>query len=204
MTAPTPVSLPIAELHPATRNPNVMSEEQVAMLRAAIRREGFLQPVLVARRTAGYEIIDGHHRTRAASEEGMVEVPGVVLENMPPDRAEALRLAMNRLRGDVDLAVASQIITDLSASGWKMEELLYTGFSSEEIDDLLAAARHTTADDLLGQAVDVPADVDAPPGEYVLELRFTARDEFAAAKRQLKKLGSGDMTTGLLRLLGDS
>lgn len=202
---PPVVAVPLHELKPAARNPNKMTDEQFTGLREGIRREGFVQPMLVLKLdVGGYEIIDGHHRTRAASELGYTSVPCVVVENMPPDRVEALRLAMGRLRGDTDLSVASQIITELSASGWSPEMLMYTGFASDEIDELLSAGRDTTGTDLLDNPnVDVP-DPEAPPGEYVLELRFQARDEFAAAKRQLKKLGGGDMTTGLLRILGDS
>ena len=98
-------------LRDADENPNKMEPEQLSMLAEAIRRKGFLQPILVRRVEGQYEIIDGHHRTRAAREVGLTEIPCLVATNCSDEDAAALRIGMNRFRGELDLAGTARCVT---------------------------------------------------------------------------------------------
>lgn len=197
--------LPLALLDDAADNPNSMEPEQFAMLAEAIRRVGFLQPALVRARDEGrYEIIDGHHRVRAARELKFSEVPCVVVRC--DDRTTvALRVGMNRLRGELNLSAVAKSLDDLVANGWQMGDLTITGFSADEVGDLLQSLK-LNEDDVLGQQVEVAGDDDHEEVRaFVLEVSFTDRDDFKRAKAGLKRAAgkSGDLGRGLLRLLGE-
>jgi ParB/RepB/Spo0J family partition protein len=202
------------QLSEAATNPNSMAPESFAMLKEAIRRAGFLQPVLV--RTAvvrteggvdalGYEIIDGHHRVAAARELAYASVPCVVVE---ADDATtlALRIGMNRMRGELNLSAVAVAMGDLQTSGWKLDDMSLTGFSADEAADLLASLK-LNEDDVLGKGKieldDTPLDTAAPM--FLLEIHFTDRAEFKKARAGLKRAAgkSADLGKGLLRLLGE-
>ena len=59
---------------------------------ASIREHGILQPLVVARRGAGYQLIAGERRLRAARAAGLTDVPAVVRET--PEREESLALSL--------------------------------------------------------------------------------------------------------------
>jgi len=69
-------------------------------LAASIRLHGLLQPLVVRRIPAGYELIAGERRLRAAIEAGLEEVPVVVRDAPPAERLE-LALIENLQREDL-------------------------------------------------------------------------------------------------------
>ncbi len=85
----------IDELTPNPHNPRRrFSEEDLEELSASVREKGVIQPILVRpmrQGAAGFEIIAGERRWRAAREAGLAEVPVLVVE--VGDR-EALELAI--------------------------------------------------------------------------------------------------------------
>lgn len=195
-------------LRPARRNPNRLDAQKYALLKQVVSRMGFTQPICVRplpEEPGGvvpFEIIDGHHRVAVARELGMDVVPAVSIQ-CTEEEAEVLRAAMNRLRGEVDLAVMSQIVRDLHDSGWRLEDLTLTGFTDDEVGDLLAAAQDPG--EVIDRAVEMP---DEPPTEqadpkFVLEVEFSSREDMVRAKKALRKIGKKDMAAGLLALLGD-
>lgn len=203
-TAPTIIKVPLSALRERDANPNHMEPEQFALLVEAIRRVGFLQPVLVRDSEDGtYEIVDGAHRARAAAEVGMVEVTAVVTD-VDDNDASALQIGMNRMRGELDLGEVARQVASLSDAGWTVAELTLTGFSTEELDDLLKAARPEAAD-LMDQSFSTPdTEEDKPLKPFLLELTFETKDDLQQAKRGLKRAaGKGrELSDGLLRLLG--
>jgi ParB family chromosome partitioning protein len=74
-------------------NPNQPRQAlgDLAELVASIREKGVLEPILVRRSGAGYQIIAGERRYRAACEAGLDEIPCVVRE---ADDAEVMELAL--------------------------------------------------------------------------------------------------------------
>lgn len=191
------------------RNPNRMSPIAFDMLVEAIRRHGFLQPILVRDLGERFEIVDGAHRCRAAREVGITSVPCVVLEE--GDDAEAiaaaLQIGMNRLRGDLDLTETAEVLAGLAASGWGAEELAVTGFDASEIDELIASVKTEDTKSLLaGSETGIPDEDEAPdekPAIFTIEIELSSRTDLVRAKKALRSAGSGDMGRGLLALLGD-
>lgn len=207
MSAPHAENLPIGALREAPSNANVMAEGQFRSLVRAIRELGFLQPVLVRPLGDGaFEIVDGHHRVRAAREVGMLEVPAVVAD---ADEPLVTAISMNAHRGELDLTAVGRAFAELSARGWEVPELAVTGFSEAEVSDLLRGVSQSV-DEVLPRDIEVPPEEfepedDAPAGRpWVLEIAFADREDLKAARRGLRRAaGKGkDLARGLLALLG--
>lgn len=206
MTTPTVMNLPIDGLREAAVNANFMPEPAFKSLVRAIRQLGFLQPILVRPLEDGeYEIVDGHHRVRAAREAGMTQVSAVVAD---PNNPAATAISMNHHRGELDLTTVGRVFQELQAAGWSTAEISVTGFSEREVADLLASVS-ADVDAALPQDISVPAEFeeeeDAPAGKpWVLEIQFENREDLKAARRGLKRAaGKGkDLARGLLALLG--
>lgn len=197
------LSIPVSSLVIRSINPNVMEPEQYALLVKSIQKMGFLQPILVRPLDDGsFEVIDGAHRTRAAKEIGLAEVLAVV-RSTEEDDAALLQIGMNRLRGSVDIGKAADVITELTKDGYSLEELTVTGFTTEELDEMVRQASLTTEDVLGSGAADVPPeDSDSTP-LVTMELEFSSSEDMKRAKRALRKAaGKGNpLSEGLLKMI---
>lgn len=218
MKLPEIVVLPIHALVERAKNPNAMEPAQYALLVKAIKKVGFVQPLLVrypdgepisgrdGRGAAPYEIIDGVHRKRAAEEAGLTELPCVVVDS---DEAEAaaLQIGMNRMRGELDLGGVARELGELEKLGWSREEMELTGFDGAEIASLLKAIAPVGEIPEVGSLAgpeDAPEeDPETAIGRHLLEIPFATKKALVAAKRKLRKLGGGDLAVGLLQLLDD-
>ncbi len=99
---------------PPRENPR-QTFDQVSLdeMASSISVHGIMQPIVVARREVGYEIISGERRYRAAKQAGLVKIPVVVREDDTPQHLAELRLIENIQREDlnpIDLAQAYQIL----------------------------------------------------------------------------------------------
>lgn len=220
MNEPKLMNVKLDHLIDPVRNQNVMDPEQYKLLVAAIREVGFLQPILIrepakeetlpdeasaARIGADlwFRIVDGVHRASAAREVGLTEVPCVIVD-ADADLAVALQIGMNRMRGELDLAAVAKDVASLSDAGWTVSDLTITGFSAEEVESLLTAVQPEEAD-LSNMSLAPQAEERAPEQEgsdiAILEIPFTDRKQMVSVKKKLRKVGGGDLTVGLLRLL---
>lgn len=221
---PEVVHLPVSSLLELPGNPNEMADAEYAALVAAIRANGFLQPILVcppqgegvghgAGQVVGQEgyyppdahyVIDGQHRLRAARELSLPAVPCVVVR-VTREQAQALRVAMNRLRGELDLTAVGRIFQELSDAGWTGGQLAQTGFSVGEVEDLLRAVSQPVDASPLPVDMGTP-DYDAgapsepPRKRHVLEVEFETAQQLTRARKALAAGGS-TLGEGLLRLL---
>lgn len=212
------LNLLVGQLETAEHNPNVMDPREFKLLVEAIRTMGFLQPILVRQleenvypEESRYRVIDGHHRLAAGIEVGMPKVPCVVVQK-DEDEEQILRIAMNKLRGELDLTGVGRIMQELTAAGWEKEELKLTGFSMSEITDLLAAVSQPA--DVHPQNIEVPSDDkdydpddtdDASSKLFELKVLFDNRDDLKKVKRALRRAGgkTKDMSVGLMKLLAE-
>lgn len=154
-------------------NPNVVSAVQYTALVHSIRHNGFLQPLLVrAHVGGGYEVVDGHHRLRAAKEVGLAGVPAVVVEASDSEAAIAM-LSLNRLRGELDLSSVATILSALAEDGFP--DLTLSGFNGGEISALLDSMG-TSSDGISGLGEDAGAEEAVPPAES--PKRFAVRCVF--------------------------
>jgi ParB family chromosome partitioning protein len=94
-------------------------------LAASIRASGLIQPVVVRRQGAGYQLVAGERRWRAAQQAGLERVPAIVREVTD---AESLELALveNLLREDLNpMEEAEAFERLLSRFGCTQEELAH-------------------------------------------------------------------------------
>lgn len=76
--------LPIDNLEPNPHQPRgVMDPKELDDLVASIKQHGILEPIVVAHTPAGYQIIAGERRWRAAKVAGLTTVPVLVKETTP-------------------------------------------------------------------------------------------------------------------------
>ena len=157
---------PIDQLVPYAKNARTHSEKQIEALRASLREFGFVSPILID--CAG-NVIAGHGRLLAAKQEGMTEVPCVLVEHLTDAQRRAYILADNRLAENAgwDRALVVSEISALQAEGFDAQ---ITGFdpaglnldtqtsdhfwgeieaeSTPEYDDLIERSTHKlTTDD---------------------------------------------------------
>lgn len=105
--------IPVGELEPNPWNPNRMSEEMFAKLRAYVEREGFVEPLIVRPNGDGYQLLGGFHRWKLAKELGFPSVPCVVVE-LDDRRAKILSINLNELKGQSVPDLLADLIHDLS------------------------------------------------------------------------------------------
>lgn len=89
MSVPTPTSLPIHHLQPNPLQPRgKIMKDQLEDLVSSVKAYGILEPIIVAQTPAGYQIIAGERRWRAAQAAGLKEVPVVVKVTTPKGMLE--------------------------------------------------------------------------------------------------------------------
>lgn len=129
----------IAELVPNRFQPRKdFRDEEHQSLVASIRKNGLLQPIVVRPLEAGYEIIAGERRWRAAKEAGLEEVPIVIRKAEDAEVAE-LSLIENIQRS------ALNALEEAAAYRTLMD---FFGLSQEEISLRVGKDRSTIANTL--------------------------------------------------------
>jgi len=108
-------------------NPNqprkAFDSSALSDLAASIKSSGVIQPVIVRRQGAGFQLIAGERRWRAARQAGLERIPAIVREVTD---AESLELALveNLLREDLNPIEEAEAYQKLLAQfGWTQEEL---------------------------------------------------------------------------------
>ena len=72
------ILIELNKITPNASNPNVVSEDILAKLRAEISQKGLCVPIIVRRRGDGYEIVDGYHRWTICQDLGWKEIPCII------------------------------------------------------------------------------------------------------------------------------
>jgi ParB family chromosome partitioning protein len=99
------------------------SDDSLQELAASVREHGIIQPLLVRRTAAGYEVIAGERRLRAAKLAGLATVPAIVRELADREMAE-LAMIENLQREDLHyLEEAEGFVQLLTNFGMTQEDL---------------------------------------------------------------------------------
>ena len=122
--ADTLVEVGIEDIEPNPNQPRkVFSPNALDELSASIKASGVIQPVIVRRQGAGYQLVAGERRWRAARQAGLPRIPAIVREVTD---AESLELALveNLLREDLNPMEEAEAFDKLLVRfGWTQEEL---------------------------------------------------------------------------------
>jgi ParB family transcriptional regulator, chromosome partitioning protein len=120
----TLVDVAVDQIEPNPNQPRkAFNYKALDELTASIRASGVIQPIIVRRQGAGYQLVAGERRWRAARQAGLPRVPAIVREVTD---AESLELALveNLLREDLNPMEEAEAYDKLLARfGWTQEEL---------------------------------------------------------------------------------
>lgn len=133
----------VEKLVPYVNNARTHSPEQITKLRSSLREFGFINPVIIDK---DYRVIAGHGRLMAAKEEGIKEVPCVLVDYLTEAQKKAYIIADNRFAQDAgwDEELLRIEIESLQAEAF---DVSLTGFEDQEIADLFAGDNDTGAED---------------------------------------------------------
>ena len=126
----------VSELIPYVNNARTHSQEQVNKLRSSLREFGFVNPVII---DSDKNVIAGHGRLMAAKEEGITEVPCVLVDYLTEAQKKAYILADNRYAQDAGWDEELLRLEIEALEGMDFDVSL-TGFNEDEISDLFAGA----------------------------------------------------------------
>ena len=132
-----------SKLIPYVNNARTHSQEQVNKLRGSLREFGFINPVII---DSDFNVIAGHGRLMAAKEEGIEEVPCVLVDYLTEAQKKAYILADNRYAQDSGWDDEMLKLEIEALEGMDFDVSL-TGFNEDEIADLFADSESTGAED---------------------------------------------------------
>lgn len=152
-------TLPIDEIKPNKGQPRkTFRAEELAELADSIKQNGILQPLLVRKKSSGYEIVAGERRYQAAKAAGLTEVP-VVIREISDDDVFKLALIENLQRSDLSPLEEAQGYRQL---------IKEKGLTQEELAKILSKSRSAITNTL--RLLDLPREVQ----ELVEEGKLTA------------------------------
>ena len=132
-----------SKLIPYVNNARTHSQEQVNKLRGSLREFGFINPIII---DSDFNVIAGHGRLMAAKEEGIEEVPCVLVDYLTEAQKKAYILADNRYAQDAGWDEEMLKLEIEALEGMDFDVSL-TGFNEDEIADLFADSEGTGAED---------------------------------------------------------
>ena len=132
-----------SKLIPYVNNARTHSQEQVNKLRGSLREFGFINPVII---DSDFNVIAGHGRLMAAKEEGIEEVPCVLVDYLTEAQKKAYILADNRYAQDAGWD-EEMLKLEIEALDGMDFDVSLTGFNEDEIADLFADSESTGAED---------------------------------------------------------
>ena len=134
-------NIPITKIHKAKYNPRIIYDKEFQNLINSIKEFGFVEPIVVNLRNHAdfkehqWTIVGGHQRYEAAKKIGHKEVP-VLFVDLTPQKEKILNLALNKITGDFDNAMLSEVMYGLIEED-KLTPNDILGFSGEEINSIL-------------------------------------------------------------------
>lgn len=160
VSAITPDSmLPISKIRANKAQPRKSFDESaLAELADSIKQNGILQPILVRKKGATYQIVAGERRFQAAKLAGLKEVP-VIVREVSDDEVFQLALIENLQRADLSPIEEAQGFKTLIDA---------KGLTQTELGQLLSKSRSSIANTI--RLLDLPKEVQ----DMMVEGRITA------------------------------
>ncbi len=120
----TLTEIAIEDVHPNPLQPRkAFDPTALAHLATSIRASGLIQPIVVRRTAAGYQLIAGERRWRAAHDAGLQRIPAIIRDASDVESLE-LALVENLLREDLNPMEEAEAYERLIAEfTWTQEEL---------------------------------------------------------------------------------
>jgi len=125
--------IPTNQLKAANYNPRKdlkPGDADYEKLRKSMEEFGYVEPVIWNKQTGN--IVGGHQRYKILTELGAKEIDCVVVD-MDEQREKALNIALNKVSGEWDMPLLTDLLKDLGNNGF---DVSITGFDAAEIDEL--------------------------------------------------------------------
>lgn len=152
-------TLPLSQIVANKDQPRkLFKEQELQELSDSIKQNGILQPLLVRKKGAKYEIVAGERRFQAAKLAGLIEVP-VVIKDIDDDEVFKLALIENLQRSDLSPLE--------EARGYK-QLIKERGLTQDEAAKLVSKSRSAITNTL--RLLDLPHEVQ----QYVEDGLLTA------------------------------
>jgi len=138
------LKLKIKDLIPYEKNPRIdlkPGDEEYEKIKRSIKEFGFVEPIIV---NSDMTIIGGHQRYKVLKELGYEEIECSVV-NLDKSKEKALNIALNKITGEWDNEKLECLLKELQDEDY---DLYNTGFSAEEVEELLKSENIiTTSED---------------------------------------------------------
>lgn len=187
-------SVKISDLKFDESNPNKLTKEQEQALTKAIKRFGYLVPIIV---NEEFKIGDGEHRAKLYKELGYEEIPAFIVPKINDDiERRLLRQTMNKLRGEHELKLDSDELA-----------IIFDNNKLDELSELLAQPVESLStiinlfQDKEQLAIE-PTETEIDMDNSNLKLSFTMPDKqsYIEVVEALRELDSNDQNVALLML----
>jgi DNA modification methylase len=149
----------IGDLKPYEGNPRKIDDTEMKKLRKSLVDFGFVDPVIA--RKSDNMVIGGHMRLLAAKHEGYETVP-VVYTEFEDSKAAMLNIALNKISGEFDWPKLGDLFQEFDDGEFDLE---MSGFSTEEIEDLMAGLDAASGEIEEDEVPEVPDDPITKTGD---------------------------------------
>lgn len=133
----------ILKLKPSEYNPRKdlkPEDEEYKKIKNSILEFGYVSPIII---NSDMTVIGGHQRLKVLKELGYEQIQCIIV-NLDKNKEKALNLALNKISGEWDDEKLEQILAELKETDIDMN---ITGFSNDEIDDILKEVIGSKEDD---------------------------------------------------------
>lgn len=141
----------ILKLKPSEYNPRKdlqPEDEEYIKIKNSILEFGYVAPVII---NADMTVIGGHQRLKVLKELGYEEIQCIVVD-LDKNKEKALNLALNKISGEWENDKLEAILAELKETD---VDINITGFSNDEVDDILKDIIGSNEDDFdLEEALD--------------------------------------------------
>lgn len=135
--------LNIEKLKAAEYNPRKdlkPEDEEYQKIKKSILEFGYVAPVIV---NSDMTVIGGHQRLKVLKELGYTEIECNIVD-LDKNKEKALNIALNKISGEWDNAKLEELLADLKETDIELD---LTGFSFDEVDDILKDITGSKEDD---------------------------------------------------------
>lgn len=176
--------LDIDSIRPNAYNPNQVPPFVFEKLKDNIRKGGFTDPIFVRSGDDNgkfedglYEIVDGEHRWRAATDLGMVRIPVIDLGIVSDNEAKTLTITFNELKGRPDEDALAALVTGIGIDSDLAALLPYDEKELEAMQQL-GGADWSALDTLPeGDNDDLPDDADGDEDELIGVIEYLSLED---------------------------
>lgn len=113
-------------------NPNVMDDKTFQALVNEIKKNGFIQPIVIRVKDGKLYVIDGEHRVEAAKLLNLKKIPAINLGEVNDEKARILLINLNRLRGEFSPIKFAELIEELEKQKIDLQQAIY--MDKKELD----------------------------------------------------------------------